>query len=291
MRWFFTRTDFAPNGLAVTCGGNTAMVDAFRKMAEPPRPEKVFHFMGGDVCTPGSGNAPRRTLRRVCGKRCVRTPGAFGGFALNKPGRLLHRVDTIPALSGYFTPRGLLRWSGVDKCLLMGGLHLASRSSLVLIFLRMTRHPEQYPYMEPVWTARFLEVFAGLWAVWLVMVLVGVLLRTRRPESGTYIHLTIILYWLTVGIMSWGWGLWNGPFWMAALGSAVLSLILWGRHGRGKGLVLPRCSFLPPLARNGWVGCATRRCCRPVPWARTAAWMCSSSASWRARRSPCLSWR
>ncbi len=150
----------------------------------------------------------------------------LGGLTLDKGTTTTHP----------FTPRGLLQWSSVDKCLLMGGLHLASRSSLLFIFWRMTQHPETVPYMDPGWTGWFLSLFAGLWLYWLGMVLLGVLLRRRRPESQAYTHLTIITYWLTVGAMSWGWGLWTGPFWMAALGSAVLSLLLWGPGRTWEGL-------------------------------------------------------
>lgn len=129
---------------------------------------------------------------------------------------------SIPSL------KGLSEWSSVDKCLLMGVLHLWSRTSLTLVFRRFTNHPDQYPYMDPVWTERFFWVFLVLLCFWAVMVATGIMLRHRIEEPLIYVHLTIQMYWLTVGVMSWGWGLMTGPFWMAALGSAVLSLILWG---------------------------------------------------------------
>jgi len=76
-------------------------------------------------------------------------------------------------------------------------------------------------------------VHVGIWAL---MIVAGMLLRTRAPESRFFVYLTVQLYSLDIAVFVCVTGAFHSPGWILFLGGAVVGFLLFGRRATLLGL-------------------------------------------------------
>ena len=89
-----------------------------------------------------------------------------------------------------------LRWSEVERCLIVAGATAWFPAVFALAVEYSYRHPADYPWVN---VALRPWVLAGLLATvvgWLILVAVGLVLRARGQESRALVHATLV-YWLS----------------------------------------------------------------------------------------------
>ncbi len=122
-----------------------------------------------------------------------------------------------------------LAWRPVDRCLLIAVIMLPGGAiffGIEELFHRMFRSAT---YMSD----GLLDLIAVLAAVhvvvWAMMLVAGLLLRTRAPNSKFFVYLTVQAYSLTIAVFVCLTGAFHSPGWILFLGGGVLGFLLFGR--------------------------------------------------------------
>ena len=90
----------------------------------------------------------------------------------------------------------LLEWSAVDRCILIATIVLTVVTwyALVVRFVRL--HPETFPWADPASLEIAAKVLGTLIAAWLAVIVVGIALRRRRPDSPWLVYVMGELYFV-----------------------------------------------------------------------------------------------
>ena len=121
----------------------------------------------------------------------------------------------------------LLEWSVVDRCLLVAAIALPLVVSYAVAARFVLSHPDMFPWADVASIEFATRVQGGLIASWIGLILVGLALRRRRPDSRWLAHVTLQLYFVGTLIISSFLGLHANnlvPFILLA-GAAVGSML------------------------------------------------------------------
>jgi len=123
----------------------------------------------------------------------------------------------------------LLGWRAVDRCLLIAFILLPGG----VLFFGIEHLAHGWFYSSTYMGDQLLDLITVLSAVhvavWALVIVAGVLLRTRAPESRFFVYLTVQLYSLDIAIFVCVTGSFHSPGWILFLGGGVLGFLLFGR--------------------------------------------------------------
>jgi len=96
----------------------------------------------------------------------------------------------------------LLEWSIVDRCILVAVIALPLATWYLMVEQFVLSHPETFPWIDLAFGELVAKVQLGFVASWVALILIGVALRSRRPDSHWLVYVTIELYFVCTLIVS-----------------------------------------------------------------------------------------
>ena len=120
-----------------------------------------------------------------------------------------------------------LEWSTVDKCLLIICFWVLLAPFTTLLFHYYISHPERVPFFDPVFLKKLLPIGWGFVVAWIILLVVGLQLRHRRPENRTFAYVTVFLWWLEEATAAVCVGPLTTPAAMVLLGQGFVAFLLF----------------------------------------------------------------
>ncbi|MEI8257603.1 MAG: hypothetical protein WCJ30_18160, partial [Deltaproteobacteria bacterium] len=90
-----------------------------------------------------------------------------------------------------------LRWSLVDRALILVGVTLVFRLFNEAVVRQVVTHPGARPFMDAQGVAGFEQRLVGIIAVWFVLAVVGIALRRSVPQSRAFAHACTFFFWVS----------------------------------------------------------------------------------------------
>ncbi len=120
-----------------------------------------------------------------------------------------------------------LEWSTVNKCLLIICFWILVGPLTTLLFHYFNNHPESVPFFDLVFMKKILPLGWFLGFVWSILLVVGLLLRRRRPENRALAYATVFLWWSEEAIAAVCAGPLTTPAAMMLLGQGFVAFLLF----------------------------------------------------------------
>jgi len=123
-----------------------------------------------------------------------------------------------------------LEWSIVDKCLLIICFWVLIASIATLLAHHFINHPERIPFFDPVFMKQLLPIGWSSGVAWSILLVVGLLLRHRRPKNRTFAYVTVFLWWSQEAIFAVCVGPLTTPAAMILLGQGFVAFLMFEIH-------------------------------------------------------------
>ncbi len=120
-----------------------------------------------------------------------------------------------------------LRWSLVDRCLLVVLFTLPFGAGFALRALYLIGHPEVEPYYDRVGLRALCWLLLGTAGFWAALAAVGVRLRVRSPENAIFAHVAAQSWWLWAVLVSYFVGVQTSPIWILPLFGGFFFLLMF----------------------------------------------------------------
>lgn len=114
--------------------------------------------------------------------------------------------------------------------MLVGAITFPFLFSYWLLGEYLLAYPEIAPYYDWDFLRKFQVVLAGFIGLWAMILLAGLVLRRRAPESRALVHVTIQLYSIGHAIGALCVGAVTSPHALILLGGAAVALVLFDRR-------------------------------------------------------------
>jgi adenylate cyclase len=96
----------------------------------------------------------------------------------------------------------LLEWSIVDRCILVAVIALPIAAWYALAARFVLLHPETFPWFDLPTIGLATKLQLGFIGSWVAVIVIGVVLRRRRPDSRWLVYVTLELYFVGTLIVS-----------------------------------------------------------------------------------------
>lgn len=120
-----------------------------------------------------------------------------------------------------------LDWSTVDKCLLIICCWILIAPVISLLLHQFINHPERAPFLNLLVIKKILPIGWGFGIAWSILLVIGLLLRHRRPENMMFAYVTVLLWWSEEAIAAICIGPLTTPAAMMLLGQGFVAFLLF----------------------------------------------------------------
>lgn len=108
----------------------------------------------------------------------------------------------MPVFSLHQRIRRLLEWSVVDRCILVAVIALPLATWYALAARFVLSHPEEFPWFDAAYIEFAAAVQLGFIGSWVAVIVLGVALRRRRPDTRWLVYVTLELYFVGTLLVS-----------------------------------------------------------------------------------------